>query len=299
MILAAALIAAAPAASPAIAYRVDPAHRIVEGIASDGKSLWVSSILDRAILRCDRVCAPAFTLAGPAHPLGIAWDSDRQWLWVAMHCLELKGIKPCEGELRAVDRKGRVRYSGRPVDNFKPGDVSVHRSAVTVSDSATGAIYRLYRDRYSTVRTVHEGKSAQGSATQPNGRTLVAADYSKGISTFPIPYGPHTDPKLADGKTIQGIDGLAAVGRRLFGIYNGRAPGKLIELSVSGPSLAYSEISDGSLLPDPTQVTFHQGDLYVVGDSGWATIDKEVSRTSGATIVRIPIPPRELAQKGK
>lgn len=290
MILAAALIAAAPANTPTIAYQIDPMHRIVEGIASDDADLWVSSILDRVILRCAKVCTPAFTLDGPAHPLGIAWDSDRQWLWIAMHCLDLKGVKPCEGELRAVDRTGRTRYSGRPVDNFKPGDVSVHRSVVTVSDSATGAIYRLYRQRFSTVRTIHGGKSAQGSATLPNGRTLVAADYSKGISTFPVPYGPHTDPKTSDGKTLQGIDGLVAVGKRVFGVYNGRVPGKLIELTIQGESLAYSEVPDGRLLPDPTQVTLKGNSLFVVGDSGWATIDRQPARATGATIIRLPLP---------
>ena len=296
MIAAAALLATVQA--PAVVATLDPKHRIVEGIASDGTDLWLSSILDRAILRCAATCALAFKLAGPGYPIGIAWDQSRQWLWVAMHCLELKGIAPCEGELRAVDRKGRVRYSGRPGAGFKPGDVSVHRGVVTVSDTANGSIYRLYRGRYSTVRTLLEGRSAQGTATLPNGRTLVAADYSKGISTFPVPYGPHVDPKLADGKTVQGLDGLIAVGNRLFAVYNGRAPGKLVELAIRDRQLRYAEVADGGLLPDPTQLTLHRGALYLVGDSGWATIDKTPARASGATIVRIPLPPaRQVTEK--
>lgn len=288
MILAAALLSAAP--PPSVAYTIDPKHRIVEGIASDGTDLWFTSILDRAVIKCAATCTTAFTLDGPGHPLGMAWDPSRKWLWIAMHCLDLKGIAPCEGELRAVDRKGRIRYSGRPGDGFKPGDVSVHRGVVTVSDTANGSIYRLYRDRYSTVRTHHEGKSAQGTATLPNGRTLVGADYSKGISTFPVPYGPHKDPKLADGKTIQGLDGLVAVGDRLFALYNGRVPGKLVELTIRDTLLSYAEVADGGLLPDPTQLTIHRGALFAVGDSGWATIEKQDKRSTGATIVRISLP---------
>lgn len=288
MILAAALLSAAP--PPAVAYTINPRHSIVEGIASDGSDLWLTSILDRAVIKCAATCATAFTLDGPAHPLGMAWDPSRQWLWIAMHCLELKGIAPCEGELRAVDRKGRVRYSGRPGPGFKPGDVSVHRGVVTVSDTANGSIYRLYRNRYSTVRTSLEGKSAQGTATLANGRTLVSADYSKGISTFPVPYGPHADPKTAEGKAVQGLDGLIAVGNRLFSLYNGRVPGKLVELTIHGNVLAYAEVPDGGLLPDPTQLTLHRGAIYAVGDSGWATIEKQEKRATGATIVRIAVP---------
>jgi hypothetical protein len=202
----------------------------------------------------------------------------------------LKGIQPCEGELRAVDRTGNIRFSGRPVDGFRPGDVSVHRSVVTVSDSASGAVYRLFRGRWSTVRAVGEGKSAQGSAVYGNGRTLVVSDYSKGITTFPVPYGLRTWTKLADGSAVQGIDGLVAVGSRFFGVYNGRSPGKLLEFAIDEDTISFTEIGDGGLLPDPTQVTFHKGSLYVVGDSGWATVDKQAVRASGATIVRIPLP---------
>lgn len=287
-----AALALAAAAPPAIAYRLDPKHRIVEGIASDGKALWVTSILDRAILRCDKVCAPAFMLAGPGHPLGIAYDPTTRWLWVAMHCLENKGIKPCEGELRAIDRAGTIRYSGRPADTFRPGDVSVHRGVVTVSDSASGAVYRLYRGRWSTVLGTGIGKSGQGSATSGNGRTLVVSDYSRGIVTYPVPYGQRTTTTLADGRTLQGIDGLVGSGNRFFGVYNGRAPGKLLEIAIDHATVSFTEIADGGLLPDPTQVAIQRGALYVVGDSGWATIDKQPVRATGATIIRFTLPKR-------
>lgn len=286
----AALLLAAAAPSPSIVYTIDPKHRVAEGIASDGTDLWVSSILDRAILRCAATCKTAFTLAGPGYPLGIAWDPSRQWLWIAMHCLEIKGIQPCEGELRAVDRTGRIKFSRRPRDGFKPGDVSVHHGVVSVSDSANGAVYRWANKRFSTVLQDGVGKSAQGSATFRQGRRLVVSDYSRGIFVYPIPYGPRMVTRLKDGRAIQGIDGLIAVGNRLFGIYNGRSPGKLLELTIDQDTIAFTEIADGGLLPDPTQVTFHNGSLYVIGDSGWATIDKHPVRAAGATIVRIPLP---------
>lgn len=290
MILAAALLAAAPPASPAVAYRIDPKHRIVEGVASDGKALWLSSILDRAILRCDATCKPAFTLAGPAHPLGLAWDNRRKWLWVAMHCPELKGVQPCDGEVRALDGRGRVRFSGRPSTTFRPGDLSVAEGIVTVSDSANGAVYRLENKQFSTIVRPGVGKSGQGSTIAPGGRQLIVADYSQGITTIALPYGARTVTRRADGRPIRGIDGLVSIGDRLFGVYNGQVPGGLVELSIDKDTIAYTAVPDGDLLPDPTHAAVHRGTLYVVGDSGWATIDKQPTRATGATIVRIPLP---------
>lgn len=288
MIAALLLVAAVP--PPAIAYTIDPKHRIVEGITSDGTDLWLTSILDRAVVKCAATCTTAFTLDGPGHPLGMAWDPSRKWLWIAMHCLELKGIAPCEGELRAVDRKGRVRFSGSPGAGFKPGDVSVHHGVVTVSDTANGAAYRYHSKRFHTVIAAGVGKSAQGSATFRRGRQLVLSDYSRGIFVYPMPYGPRTVTRLKDGRAIQGIDGLIAVGDRLFALYNGRVPGKLLELTIDRSTVSYTEMTDGGLLPDPTQLTLHRGALYAVGNSGWATIDKAPQRKAGATIVRITLP---------
>jgi hypothetical protein len=292
VIVAAALLAAAPAepSPPRVAYRIDPKHRIVEGIASDGKDLWVSSILDRVILRCDNVCAPAFIMNGPAYPFGLAWDPKRRWLWVAMQCPDMKPFAKCDGEVRAVDRKGRIQFAGRPGPGFKPGDVSVHHGVVTVSDSVNGAVYSITNKRFSTLLKSGVGKSGQGSATLAGGKTLVVADYSQGIATYALPYGARTVTARADGRPIRGIDGLVAFGNHLFGVYNGQVPGGLVALTINGPTIAYTAVEDGGLLPDPTHATVHRGALFVVGDSGWATIDKEPTRVSGAAIVRLPLP---------
>ena len=134
------------------------------------------------------------------------------------------------------------------------------------------------------------GWRPQGSATFREGRRLVVSDYSRGIFVYPIPYGPRTVTRLKDGRAMQGIDGLIAVGNRLFGIYNGRSPGKLLELTIDRATLDYAEVPDGGLLPDPTQLSLHKGALFMVGESGWNTIEKQPDRATGATIVQIPIP---------
>ena len=81
-----ALAAAAAVAQPQTVLTIDPRHRLVEGVASDGKTIWVSSILDRQILACKTTCRTLATLPAPLHPFAIAWDPRRKRLWVAADC---------------------------------------------------------------------------------------------------------------------------------------------------------------------------------------------------------------------
>ena len=57
---------------------LDPKHRIVEGIATDGSTIWVSSILERQILACRASCKTLATLPKGLHPFAIAWDAQKR-----------------------------------------------------------------------------------------------------------------------------------------------------------------------------------------------------------------------------
>ncbi|HEY7006115.1 MAG TPA: hypothetical protein VH392_06475, partial [Sphingomicrobium sp.] len=78
--------AAAMAAQPQTLLNIDPKHRIVEGVASDGKTIWVSSVLDRQILACRSTCRVLVTLPQGLHPFAIAWDASQDRLWIAADC---------------------------------------------------------------------------------------------------------------------------------------------------------------------------------------------------------------------
>ena len=62
-----ALLAAAASVQPKVVLTIDPRHRLVEGVASDGKTIWVSSILDRQVLACRKTCRTFATLPAPLH----------------------------------------------------------------------------------------------------------------------------------------------------------------------------------------------------------------------------------------
>jgi hypothetical protein len=288
-------LAAAAALHPQIVLTIDPKHRLIEGVASDGATIWVSSLLDRQILACRERCRTVATLRQPLHPFGIAWDAKRKWLWVAADCPPgVPAIEACErGALLAFDRHGRPMRRIAPfVGQFHPGDVSASGGRVFVSDSQNGMVFRLTSNERGMMAVVlpGTGKSAQGTALTLDGKQLLVADYSRGIgladlATFRTEWLPRQD-----GKPLRGIDGLVRCGSTYYGIYNGTAPGTLVAITRTATGIRFDEPLGGVTLPDPTQVAFDGKRLLVVPDSGWATIDrKDFVRSAGASIVAIPL----------
>lgn len=293
MRLAAALLVAATTAAPSVEFSMPIEHRLVEGIASSDHAVFVSSIIDKVI----RVQVPgmmgAFTLSdADANPLGLAWDDQRKWLWIATDCPEVSGVKPCDsGALVAMDLKGRVRARYRPDGPLHAGDVSVGNGSVFVSDSRNGAVYRLppKNRKLAVVVAPGVGRSAQGSALSPDGKSLIVADYSLGIARIDLTSGKRT-LILLDGKPLRGMDGLARAGDWYVGVQNGGSVGRLLAFRIVDGALDLKILSEGGLLTDPTQLTVTKDAILVVADSGWATIAKPEPRTVPATIVRFPLP---------
>ena len=276
---------------------IDPSHRIVEGIASDGTTIWVSDLVDRKVLACAAgKCRTLVTMPAGLHPFALAWDSKRSKLWVAADCPPgLPFIKACErGALLAYDKAGklktRIASAGGP---FHPGDVSAAPTGVFVSDSQSGTVYQLTASGQALepIVTGHEGKSAQGSALDLDGRTLIVADYSKGIAAIDLVERKQTFLPRAEDKPLRGIDGLARCGNTYYGIYNGQSPGTLVAIHREGDRITIDQPLGDVTLPDPTQLALVGQRLLLIGDSGWATIDKkDFKRTAGTPIYAIDLP---------
>ncbi len=281
------------AAAPSTLFTIPADHRLVEGVASDGKAVFVSSVLDRTILVQTAEGQSAIRLPDDiANPMGMVWDARRKWLWIATDCPDLPGVKPCEsGALVAIDRKGRVRGRYRPDTVLHSGDVSVAGGDVFVSDSRNGAVYRLpHKGKgLETLVAPGVGKSAQGSAVDPTGKRLVMADYSRGLFAIDLATGART-ALLEEGKTLRGLDGLVRIGDWYFAIYNGSSPGRLIRFRLDGDKVVDGEAIPADL-PDPTQIAVRGRDLLVVANAGWETVAKSPDRPRDpAPIVAIAIP---------
>lgn len=280
------------AAAPATSFTIPAEHRLVEGIASDGRTVWVSSVLDRTIVAHDADGDRAIRLPpGIANPLGLAWDARRFWLWIATDCPQLPGIAPCEsGALVAIDRKGRLRARLRPDIPLHGGDVSVGGGNVFVSDSRNGAVYRLPpRGRaLETLIAPGIGKSAQGSALDPSGKRLVVADYSRGLFAIDLVTGQRT-PLLEDGKPLRGLDGLTRVGKRYFAIHNGSSPARLIRFRLQGDAVVDGAVIDTDL-PDPTQLVPYRDALLIVANARWEeAASPDAGKRAPAPIVSVPL----------
>jgi sugar lactone lactonase YvrE len=290
-----ALVAAA-AFQPQAILTIDPRHRLVEGVATDGRTIWVSSVLDRQILVCRKACKTLATLPAGLHPFAIAWDRQAKRLWVAADCPPgVPAIKACErGALIGLDPRGHIQTRIAPqVGTFHPGDVSASGGRVFVSDSQNGMVFRLLPSGKAimAVNLPGDGKSAQGTALTPDGKALIVADYSLGVgsvdlATFKTAVLPHQD-----GRPLRGIDGLARCGDHYLGVYNGGAiPARIWSFQVRSGGIDRSELAEGMTLTDPTQIAFDGKRLLVVSDSGWEGVGKgEATRRAGAQILSIPL----------
>ena len=287
--LAALLLAAA---APATLFTIPGEHRLVEGVASDGRTIWVSSVLDRTIV----AHRPGFDRTirlpkGVAYPLGLAWDPQRRWLWIATDCPALPGIARCEsGALVAIDPRGKLRASVRPDIPLHSGDVSVGGGSVFVSDSQNGAVYRLPPASKALVTLVAPGigKSAQGSVLDPSGRRLIVADYSQGLFAIDLATRQRT-PLLDEGRPLRGLDGLARVGDAYVAIYNAGSPARLIRFRLQGDAVV-DQIAMNADLPDPTQLVAYRGMLLVVANAGWGdAANSNARKRAPAPIVSVPL----------
>lgn len=290
LLMPAAIAAAAPALppqqeagqdEPAMAVEtvvtVPAAHRLIEGIASDGETVWLSSVVDRQILVWrDGGLADVIVLpADLPRPLGIAYDATRGWLWIAGDCPAIDAPGSCEGgALVAIDRAGVVKARLVPGVPAHFGDVSVAGGVVTVGDSANGAVYACDGDCAALREVIPpgSGKSAQSSVRSADGRRLIVADYSLGILSV-ADDGARTVLLREDGRPLRGVDGLVRAGDWYVGIQNSQSPGVVFAFRLASDGAHIVDLRvllAGEWLPDPTQLVVAGARILIVADAQWA-----------------------------
>ena len=283
--LAAALLAAlaAPALPAATTVLTVPAsHHLIEGIATDGDTIWLSSVVDREILEW-RPRHPLRVRHMPpdtARPLGLAYDAKRRWLWIATDCPAIAAADPCTGGgLIALDRSGHlVARLIPPAGAAHFGDVSVADGVVHVADSSNGAVYRC-SDACTALEVIIApgvGRSAQGSAAFGGAGDVLIVDYGAGIAMVDRA-GKRTLLPREDGRPLRGVDGLARSGDWFVGIQNSQTPGVVFAFHLSTDRQHVTDLrglGGDAVFPEPTQIAVARGKLYVVADAQWSAYDK-------------------------
>ncbi len=277
MIAAALLGLIAQDAPPAAEFTVPASYRLIEGVASDGRAVWLSSILDRTIVEYRKGRFRAVPMPkGEGAPLGIAWDAGRGWLWIAANCPEVLKLADCRTGLVAIDRSGRLRASLRPEGSapFTPGDVSVWRDQIFVSDGANGAVYRCAGDCrvLAVVIAPRQKGSAQGSVVYDGGKRLLVADYGRGLISVDLATLAETPIPLEDGSPLRGVDGMVADGDGFVGVRNPSVPGKAWRFRISADNhvIGLEAVAQGGAIVDPTQIARAGDKLLMVADSQWS-----------------------------
>ena len=265
--------AALAAAVPQPLYAVGPEHRLIEGIATDGRTVWLSSVIDRTILTCRRTCRTFVKLPPGDHPLGMAWDSSRHRLWVTTDCPPFPGFAKCDnGAVIALDRQGRIRTRLTPAGKgFHSGDVSASGGNIFVGEATSGAVYRIRPGKLSLDTLVARGigRSAQGSAVDPSGRRLIVADYGQGVTAVDLETGRRAVLQLEDKTVVRGIDGLVRCGQRYVGVFNAREPNELVVFTINGDRIKVEQRLSNPELPAPTQVASSGNRLLIAADGNW------------------------------
>ena len=270
---------AAAALQPQPAVAIGTQHRLIEGVASDGRTIYVSSVIDGTVLACRKTCRPFAKLPEPLRPLGMAWDDSRKRLWIAADCPPFPNFPKCDrGALVALDRSGRIRARLAPArGSFHSGDVAAERGNVFVGDALNGAIYWLKpgAGRLTTLLAPGIGRSAQGMALEPAGTSLIVADYGRGVARIDLGSGERRLLPTEDGTPLRGIDGLLRCRGRYLAVFNGAQPNKLYSISVADSLIRVEELYTGPALPAPTQLALHGRSVLVAGDGDWDKALKE------------------------
>lgn len=285
---------AAPIRRGVEAFRLEDRDFAAEGIAADPRSgeFFLSSVTQRRVIR--RTAAGRVMKLQPGlgdtlwSAMGLAADPARNRLWVGSAALKVTpGV-----DSTAVGQAGLFGFdlkSGRLARRYLVGagdgphvfgDITVSATGdVYISDSGTGAIYRLTAAADTLELYIAPGvfASPQGLAFSEDGNRLYIADYSRGIMVVNLASSQVARVIAPEDAALLGIDGLARHDNTLIAVQNGTAPARVLRLRLDGfgTHIIAVEVLDSAhpLMHEPTHGVVVGSDFYYVANSLWDRLD--------------------------
>ena len=253
---------------------------IAEGIARDAASgsFFVAGVAARRVVVIRNGHAAEFArLPDDYSPFGIAIGGKTLWVTAAVAAQGAGHDGP--SALLTFDLRGRltgtypVSDEGRHVLN----DLTIAPDgSVYTSDALDGSIYVLPSGAHALTRLGPRKlfKSPQGMAVSVDGKSLLVADYSLGLTKLDLATAAFTPLKIPDGVNVKGIDGLARLPDGTFlASQNGSKVPHILQLALSSD---WSELHSAEVIvandpaaADPSLVMADNSGAYVVGVSQW------------------------------
>ena len=185
-----------------------------------------------------------------------------------------------------------------------PGDLAIAADGtVYVSDGLAGVLYVVPTNGGPVQeRRSQFFASLQGLVFAPDGDALFAVDYRHGLLRVPLDARDSVTQILdAEGRRAQGLDALAWHGRTLIATYNGRAPGRVVRITLSPDQQRIADFTVLETHEGPGEPTLGVvlGDAFIyVANSPWAAFDDNGARRPDVPIAkpelrRLPLTPPE------
>jgi hypothetical protein len=237
-------------------------------------------------LRVDTARGALFATAAPLPPM-------RGYAGATSARAELLEFSLADGSLRRRTPLGRA-----------PGDLAIAADGtVYVSDGLAGVLYVVPADGSPVQeRRSQFFASLQGLVFAPEGDALFAVDYRHGLLRIPLdPRDSVTQILDTEGRRAQGLDALVWHGRTLIATYNGRAPGRVVRITLSPDQ---RRIADFTVLEthegpgEPTLGVVLDDAFIYIANSPWAAFDDNGARRPEVPIAkpelrRLPLTPPE------
>lgn len=266
-------------------FQVPQAHRLVEGIATDGEGgYFLSTVVSGTILKISQTGEVSVLAEGKdyqAHSFfGLAFDAASNSLYATYGRVDQTpdipagggktGVLKIDGTTGAVI--GNWSLDGG-TDGQQVADIAIDNTGkVIVSEAQSGVLYEVADDGLKSIETNASFRSPQGLAFLKDG-TLMMADYGRGLWAISTNNG--NARLLATPNTVSpiGIDGLLAHEGKLIAVQNGVSPHRIIEI---GTDLQAGRVTGVKVLAqnlegfdEPTLGTSTPDGVMFVASSQW------------------------------
>jgi sugar lactone lactonase YvrE len=287
-------------------YAIIPAERdLVEGVVWDGRRLYATTVVDRALLLVGDGGISVAASGGLGSLFGAAFDPARRRLWVASASVEeTPKAEPAWVGLLSIDpdRPDRpVRIPAPAGVTATPGDVAVAKDGnVYASDGLNGAVYRCRPACQALETLLPPGTlfSAQGLALSSDQKWLYIADRRYGLAALERSSGRLFQVAGDEAMMLDGIDGLVMHRGDLIATQNAYAPQRIVRLRLSADGLRVRRLDVlENNHPDWKEITLATvagRRLLYVANAHWSRYGAGGVEVKGAPALPTPIRSLEL-----